>query len=395
MAFLIGPQRGSTPAGPLRSRNFTKRSRSEVDDFVANSHPRTLANFGPFDFMGERASFELTSMLTLSTASADINKTPVANTAVATAIFRVPRGGFLVSAEIVGEDSLAANDTNFLTFALTNKLGAGSGTTAMLAATAANTTQATGGTGITALVPLAHTVHGTAANLRVADGDVLVYTATATQTPGAVDAPRVRLVFATTPSPFTPLITRVLSSPLVGPVASVANGEITGVINATTDNGQTAGIYCNDKLDFIATYGPIFRFRVKVGTIAANERVIIGLCDTYNATWTSIAKRALFALEGSMVLKAVCDDATTDTGLVAYSSQGLTLVADTYYHFVVDLTDPGAVQFQVDNYPVKRLAASALAVTDFLQPIVAVQRASGTGTPSWTCDYVAGHVERY
>jgi hypothetical protein len=394
--YLIGPQRGTSLAGRVRSRNFTKRARTEVEDLVPHSHPRTLVTWGPHDFVGERSTFELSSPLTLSTSSADINKTPVANTAVATAIFRVPRGGYLVSAEIVGEDALAANDTNYLTFALTNKLGAGSGTTAMLAATDANTTKATGGTGITALVPLAHTVNATAANLRVADGDVLVYTATATQTPGAVDAPRVRLVFATTPTPYTPLIARTAGSPLVGPVDSVGHGEITGVLSATNEV-NTAGIYCGDKRDIVATYGPIFRFRVKLGAIAANERLIIGLCDTYNATWDNVAKNAWFRFEGSLAALVETDDGTTDNDDKAYITTGtnLTLTADTYYWFVIDVTDPTAINFQIDNYPVqKRYGATLWAATDYLQPIIAVQKASGTGIPSWTADLVAGDWER-
>src|SRR3990167_4376997 len=61
-----------------------------------------------------------------------------------------PISGILVSVDFSGVDALAANDTNYITFSITNLGRGGSGTAAMLAATDANTTKATGGTAISA-----------------------------------------------------------------------------------------------------------------------------------------------------------------------------------------------------------------------------------------------------
>jgi hypothetical protein len=58
-----------------------------------------------------------------------------------------PISGRLESADFSGTDALAANDTNYITFTITNLGRAGSGTTAMLGT---DTTQATGGTAISA-----------------------------------------------------------------------------------------------------------------------------------------------------------------------------------------------------------------------------------------------------
>lgn len=79
--------------------------------------------------------------------------------------------GVLTSARFSGTDALAASDTNYITFSITNLGTAGAGSAAMLAATDANTTKTTGGTALTANALRNLTLNGTAANLVVAAGD--------------------------------------------------------------------------------------------------------------------------------------------------------------------------------------------------------------------------------
>jgi hypothetical protein len=78
--------------------------------------------------------------------------------------------GVLTSARFSGTDALAASDTNYITFTITNLGTTGSGTATMLAATG-NTTQVTGGTALTANALRTLTLNGTASNLVVAAGD--------------------------------------------------------------------------------------------------------------------------------------------------------------------------------------------------------------------------------
>lgn len=78
--------------------------------------------------------------------------------------------------------ALAANDTNYITFSVTNLGQAGAGSTAIIAATDANTTKATGGTAIAANTLRTLTLSSTAANLIVAAGDRLLVRAAATGT---------------------------------------------------------------------------------------------------------------------------------------------------------------------------------------------------------------------
>ena len=90
--------------------------------------------------------------------------------------------GTLTAARFSGASNLAANNTDYITFSITNLGTTGSGTAAMLAATDANTTKATGGTALTANAARSLALNGTAANLVVAAGDRLLIRAAATGT---------------------------------------------------------------------------------------------------------------------------------------------------------------------------------------------------------------------
>lgn len=90
----------------------------------------------------------------------------------------IPKNATITGINVLVGTTITANDTNYWTFAVTNVGAAGAGTTAILAASDANTTKATGGTGITALDTTALTLNGTAANLAVNAGDAITFTAT-------------------------------------------------------------------------------------------------------------------------------------------------------------------------------------------------------------------------
>ena len=107
-----------------------------------------------------------------------------------------PAAGVLSSALFSGVDVLAANDTNYITFGITNLGQAGAGTAAMLAATDANTTKATGGTALAANTVRSLTLNGTAANLVVAAGDRIRIRATVSGTlANTVTFPVYRMTF--------------------------------------------------------------------------------------------------------------------------------------------------------------------------------------------------------
>lgn len=108
----------------------------------------------------------------------------------------VPITGTLIGAKWGSETALAADNTNYITWAIRN-YATGAGTNALLAATDANTTKLTGGAANVARTPRALTLHGTPANLAVTQGDYLLLTVTVTGTLGATqDSNVLQLLFS-------------------------------------------------------------------------------------------------------------------------------------------------------------------------------------------------------
>ena len=107
-----------------------------------------------------------------------------------------PVNGKLSQAIFSSTSALAANDTNYVTFSITNLGQAGSGSAAMLAATDPNTTKATGGAGLSANTRRNLTVSSVQADIKVAVGDRLRVRFAATGTlAGAVAGSQVLLVW--------------------------------------------------------------------------------------------------------------------------------------------------------------------------------------------------------
>ena len=96
--------------------------------------------------------------------------------------FMAKFAGILAGATYLGKDVLATSDTNFVTFAITNRGPAGAGSTAMLLATAAVTTKVTGGSALAAWTPRALGLSATPANLVIAAGDIIHVSALVTGT---------------------------------------------------------------------------------------------------------------------------------------------------------------------------------------------------------------------
>jgi hypothetical protein len=116
--------------------------------------------------------------------------TSIATTSTTDEYVIAAKTGKVTAIKLLSLSGLATNDSNYITPTVTNLGAAGSGTTALLAASDANTTKATGGSALTANVVRSWTLSSTAADLNVTEGDVLRIRATATGTlAGAVTRP--------------------------------------------------------------------------------------------------------------------------------------------------------------------------------------------------------------
>lgn len=107
-----------------------------------------------------------------------------------------PQNGTLIEAIFSGTDALAAHASNYITFSITNLGQAGAGSTALLAATDANTTKTSTGSAIAAHTARSLTLSTTPANLVVAKGDRLRVRSTAAATSAnTITGSKVLLVF--------------------------------------------------------------------------------------------------------------------------------------------------------------------------------------------------------
>lgn len=106
----------------------------------------------------------------------------------------VPEDGTLDSADFSATTALAASDSNYITFSITNLGQDGAGSNAMLAASNGNTTKATGGAALTANAKRSLSLHGTAGNLAVVAGDRLRVRFAVTGTLGGAIAGAVALL---------------------------------------------------------------------------------------------------------------------------------------------------------------------------------------------------------
>ncbi len=114
----------------------------------------------------------------------------IATTSTTDTYFQVPKSGRVISVKFSSLAALAANDTNYITWTVTNLGQAGAGSTAVLSTSDLNTTKATGGAAIVASSSKTLVLSATTANLDVVEGDVIRIRATATGTlAGAVTVP--------------------------------------------------------------------------------------------------------------------------------------------------------------------------------------------------------------
>jgi hypothetical protein len=375
----FGPERGDTLRGPLRCRDRHATLGHDVEGLLATQQPWTW-DWLFEDFLGEEMRYTLHVPLLSANGAAQT----VATTGTSRGYITVPRGGFLKSASIVGDTTLATDDTNYVTFSLTNRLGTGSGSTALLAATAANTTQATGGSAWTAKSERTLTNNGTFGNLQVTAGDTLEFAVAATGTlANAVDFPMARLEFVTLPARWYPRKGRTAGLPRSYALGSTANGEAFFQLSSTNE-AQYSGMDWQDNLQIPANRGWIFEAMVKFSAITTAQRAVVGMASAFGATLDNVTRNAWFRLEASLAALMETDDNTTDRD---DRPAALTLTADTYYLLRIDGTNKSEIKFWINNRFQGKLSAAAFD-TGLLQPVCLVQKDSGTGTPSMTVDSV-------
>ncbi|HEU4753371.1 MAG TPA: hypothetical protein VFU47_09715, partial [Armatimonadota bacterium] len=178
--------------------------------------------------------------------------------------------------------------------------------------------------------------------------------------------------------------------------ANVANG-VYRLKLANTNEAETFGFTFRGQLIIPANVQWYFETRLKIPTaITTNQVAVFVLCSTVTDVLDDITRNAWFRLQASMDLLAELDDATTDTD---DQDTGKDLTADTYYVFSIQKMPGGKVQFRVRDASgqketlLKEISGASFGANN-LQPVILVQKSTGTSQPAIDVDYVLAIWER-
>lgn len=398
-----GGGQGTEFRGPLIGKPFSANTswRQEIPDYSYRYSPWLVLDRME-DFEGEIPYLDFYIPLVLTSSNTDTVATG-GSSGVSKAQLTVPRSGVITSIGFASESAVTQSSSTYLTFTGTNYLGAGAGSTAILSTTAhVNTTDSNAaainaGSNLLANTEYALTVHGTAANLNVVEGDVIEVVATATSTGAATNAPYVHFRVSTTPVGWYPRVKRTAGLVQAKLSANVANGEFAGLLTSTNE-AQTVGLDWHDQLaitrpdvspNFNPWGGPILEAFVNFPVaLGASQNAVIGLGTAFNSTLASTAEYAWFRLTANMNVTIEGNDGTTATLAQAPAGGTFTLTAGTYYLFTIDMTDYSNVAFFVNQVFIGTIPMTALVNTILFQPMAYVQKTTGTSVPGIKVDFM-------
>lgn len=166
---------------------------------------------------------------------------------------------------------------------------------------------------------------------------------------------------------------------------------------ANTSEAEIVTLYHNDVLQLDLAKLQNIWFIAKVAGIDSATTLTMGVGSARDDTDDSVAVNAWFRMEGSASTSAVVvetDDGTTDDD---DNATGQTL-SSTYKKFLIDFSQGlSDVRFYIDGARVAAASTFTLAsitAGQNVQPIVQLQKASGTGVPAITIAQI-GWTQRW
>lgn len=173
--------------------------------------------------------------------------------------------------------------------------------------------------------------------------------------------------------------------------AIVATEDAVVLTLDNTSEAQTCGYDFGDKLQFDIDRKPVMICKFKTSALTTAQDVVVGLGAAWNDTLDSNAAHAWFRLVASHALVVESDDGTNDNDDTA---TGVTMVASTYKWIKIDTSVIASVKFYTSDNGIKWTRVASGTTFDMsnyssgLQPMFAVQKASGVTTPSITVDLI-------
>lgn len=196
--------------------------------------------------------------------------------------------------------------------------------------------------------------------------------------------------------PWTVKDTSAAGSPTMAVKADADDGQFEMTLAATSE-AENLTLYWNDEQNIDTDRGPVMIIRLQVAVALTAGKLAFGFASARNDTLDSVANNAWFLLAGDGNLLVESDDATTDDD---DNDTGVDITAATWYDFAIDCTVPTDCDF----YYRATLGGDwteVLASTDFsigadaaVQPLVELQKTTGTTVPSVLIDFVEVYWKR-
>jgi len=156
---------------------------------------------------------------------------------------------------------------------------------------------------------------------------------------------------------------------------------------AATSEAENVCLYFNDVLPLDLASLHRIEFVAKVAGIDSVTTLVFGLGDARNDTPDTVATNCFFRIEGSVSTSNIVVESDDGVTYNDDKSTGQTL-SSTYKKFLIDFTNGiSDIRFYIDGERVGSATTFTLAgITSGqnVQPMIQLQKASGTGVPSIT-----------
>lgn len=163
-------------------------------------------------------------------------------------------------------------------------------------------------------------------------------------------------------------------------LVETGKGMVLTLVN--TSEAEIVTMYMNDVLQFDIDELQQVEFLVKVNGIDSVTTLVFGMASARNDTADTVGEAAWFRMEGSASTSNVVVETDDGTNNNDDKATGKTLAA-TIKRFVIDFSNGTSdVRFFIDNERVASTTTFDMSnYTGGLQPLVQLQKASGTGVP--------------
>jgi hypothetical protein len=169
--------------------------------------------------------------------------------------------------------------------------------------------------------------------------------------------------------------------------ADGASGALSLALDATSE-AQLAGVSCGDQRTWILNQNLVFEARFKLSVLPTSGTIFnIGLMGDHNATADTVAENIWVRAEGSGALTAESDDTAADNNDIA---TGVTLTTSDWCVVRIDCSNIDDVKFYLNGERVASGTTFDMGTTAGLklQPVVRLNKASGTSVGTVLVDYI-------